>query len=583
MNQLLMASWTLLMCAPIGLADDGPSPDADETPSVVAGDRGREMDELLTGCAEWNFSGSVLVVRDDEVILRNGYGLANRENGTPNTPDTLFEIASVTKHFTAAAVLHLEEAGRLSTDDPIAKWLPAVPDEHAGVTIHHLLAHTSGFPRMGPTGRGHDASAALRDYLSGGRVNEPGAAFGYWNGGYALLAMIIERASGQSYQAYCRNHLFEPAGMRDTGFCQDSTFPERRVAHGYDEGRDVGVASAHSYGWEYRGMGGIVTSVADFERWDRALRAGRVLQLTEKLETPGASGYAGGGWVERTPRDTTQIMLGGNVTGFNSSVWRLPDDRALVVVLCNTPSNAFIVGMHLSRRLFDQPGMLAMPPKQMVPDEHALAALRGSYRSADGSILKLRPDAGAVRVAVEGQPAVQMLLYGDPTIPDGVQQTIDAAEALLRGVIDGDYARFRAAMADGIPDDWPDRFRGYWQSHVKNRGAIESVELIGALPTSRSPSSLKTMFRLRQAQGDTVVELLFDAGRLHVFELEAHGPAYEFRYVPTSRSTLETYRLVPGSPPVVELDQATGDLVVRGSRGAALAFTRRRDGSSPRR
>ena len=92
-------------------------------------------------------------------------------------------------------------------------------------------------------------------------------------------------------------------------------------------------------------MGGIVTSVADFERWDRGLRAGRVLRSTEKLQTPGAANYAGGGWVERTSRGTPMIMLGGNVRGFNSSVWQFPEDRALVVVLCNTPDNSFVVGI----------------------------------------------------------------------------------------------------------------------------------------------------------------------------------------------------------------------------------------------
>ncbi|MHC4080469.1 MAG: serine hydrolase domain-containing protein [Planctomycetota bacterium] len=582
MDQLLAASWTLVMGATIGLAHDDPPPGDGKTPVVVNGELGRELDELLAACAEWGYSGSVLVVRDDEVMLRNGYGLANREQRTPNTPDSLFELASVTKHFTAAAVLQLEESDRLSTDDPIARWLPGVPDEHAGVTIGHLLAHTSGFPRMGPSGSGEDAAAAARDYLAGGRVREPGAAFEYWNGGYALLAMIIERATGQSYQSYCREHLFEPAGMRDTGFCREP-FPEHLLAHGYEADYDVGAASAHSYGWEYRGMGGIVTSVADIERWDRALRAGRVLRSTGKLQTPGASGYAGGGWVERSSRGTTQITLAGNVAGFNVAAWRFPDEGSLVVVLCNTSGNAFPVGMHLSRRLFGQPGFLHMPPRQVALDEVELQALCGSYRSADGSSLVLRRDGGAVRVAAEGQAAVQLLLDGRARIPDAVRETIETAEVLLRDVIDGEYDRFRALMDEGIPEDWPDRFRSYWRSQVASRGDIESIELLGAVPTAMSPTSLKAMFRLRQERGETVVTLIFDAGRLHVFTPGAHGPAIEFRYVPTSPSTLQRYQLDPGSPPVIEADREAGELVLRGSGDAALTFARQEaEDSAPR-
>ena len=140
----------------------------DDTHPIVEGDLGRELDALLAGCAEWGFSGSVLVSRNDRVILRNGYGIADRAVAVPNASDTLFEIASVSKHFTCVASLHLEEAGRLSTSNSIRKWLPGVPEEHAGVTIDHLLTHTSGFPRMGPVGAGADADAALRDYLAGG-------------------------------------------------------------------------------------------------------------------------------------------------------------------------------------------------------------------------------------------------------------------------------------------------------------------------------------------------------------------------------------------------------------------------------
>jgi CubicO group peptidase (beta-lactamase class C family) len=565
------------MCATTGLAHDPPPPDDGETPVIVTSDLGRELDTFLAACAEWGFSGSVVVVRDDEVILRSGYGLANRESRTPNTPDTLFEIASVTKHFTAAAVLHVEESGRLSTDDSIARWIADVPEEHAGVTIGHLLAHTSGFPRMGPSGGGEDAAAAARDYLAGGRVREPGEAFEYWNGGYALLAMIIERATGQSYQSYCREHLFEPAGMDGTGFCQEP-FPDDLLTHGYEEGYDHGAASAHSYGWEYRGMGGIVMSVTDFERWDRALRDGRVLRSTKKLQTPGASGYAGGGWVEQSSRDTMQITLGGNVAGFNALAWRFPDERSLVVVLCNTSSSAFPVIMHLGRRLFDQPGFLRVPPKQVALDEVKLEALCGAYRAADGSSLVLRRDGGALHVAAEGQAAVQMLFDGRFEIPDAVRETIETAESLVRDVIDGEYDQFRALMAEGIPEDWPDRFRMGWWSQVASRGDIESIEFLGALPTAMSPSSLKTIFRLRQDQGETIVTLIFDGGRLHVFTPGPHGPVIEYRYVATSPSTLQRYWFGPGSPPAIEIDDVAGRLVLRGSGDAAITFARQDDG-----
>jgi CubicO group peptidase (beta-lactamase class C family)/erythromycin esterase-like protein len=545
--------------------DDGP-------PIIVQGELGRELDELLAACAEWGFSGSVVASRDDQVVLRNGYGLADRGRGVPNSPDTLFEIASVAKHFTAVAILHLEEAGRLSTNDPIRRWLPEVPEEHAAVTIEHLLAHTSGFPRMGPAGGGDDMVIALRDYVSGGRVREPGADFEYWNGGYAMLAMIIERASGVPFEIYTHQHLFTPAGMTSTGFCREGSLDADRLAHGYAEDLDVGSAAAHSFGWEYRGMGGIVTSVTDLDRWDRALRAGRILRSTAKLQKPSRWGYAGGGWIERTARGTPLIAMGGNVAGFNAAVWRMPEDPAFVAVLCNTPAHTFVVAQHLYRRLFDRPGSLAVPPEVADLDGAAIAAMCGSFRSADGSALHLHPDDGAVRVAAEGQPAVQMLMSGDPAPPAHIQGSIDRARWILQGIVADDYEPFRAAMADGIPEDWPRRFRAGWQSQIELAGDVESVELIGAKPTAMSPSSLKALFRLQHERGTSLLEILLDGGRMVICTPQTQLPLIEMRYVPTSPASLESHVIGPGARPSIAFNAELGTLELRGPGGATLEF-----------
>ncbi|MHC5114429.1 MAG: serine hydrolase domain-containing protein [Planctomycetota bacterium] len=573
MHQSAFRPIVTVLIALVGALAAGSGAWAMPAAGVVRGELGRELHELLSGCADWGFSGSVLVVRDDEVVLREGYGLADRAPATPNTADTLFEIASVTKHFTAVAVLKLEEAGRLSTADPIAKWLPAVPAEHAGVTIDHLLGHSSGFPRMGPTGAGADTEVALRDYLAGGRVRAPGAGFEYWNGGYALLAMIIERASGQTYQAYCHEQLFAPAGMKSTGFCGE-TFDDRRLSHGYQDGFDVGPASSHSYGWEYRGMGGIVTSVADLERWDRALRAGRVLKATAKMQTPGDTGYGGGGWVERSDRDTTVITHVGNVRGYECTLWRYPDERCLISVLCNTSHHAVMMSMHLNQRLFDLPGLLPPAPRRAEIDDAQAEALCGTYRAEDGSVVELRREGDRVLVMATGQPAIQMLMYGDPAIPDAVLVKVEAAEQILRSVIDGSGELIRVTMNPEIPADWPERLLAHWKATVGPRGAVTAVELVGAKPTSRSPSSVEVTFRLRQAAGETVVTLGIDMGRLQTFLTDAIFVPYTLRYAPTSPTTLASYELSPGRPPAIEVDVATGRLVIRGNADRSLAFER---------
>jgi len=269
------------------------------------------LDTYLQRCAAFGWSGSALVARGGEVILQKGYGLADRERGKLNTEHTLFEIASTTKPFTAAAILKLEEQGKLSTDDPIGKYLPGVPEECGKITIYHLLTHTSGMPRSAGGGSGPDLERAVAGYLRSGPVREPGEKCAYWNGGYALLAGIVEVVTGGTYMDYCRKHLFAPAGMTRTGFTGDTHLDSEAMAVGYSDDRPVRPAVGHpyrSYGWQYRGMGGIVTSVVDLYRWDRALRGDAVLAAAtrKKAFLPFLSNYACGWYVLATSAGSTR-------------------------------------------------------------------------------------------------------------------------------------------------------------------------------------------------------------------------------------------------------------------------------------
>jgi len=173
-----------------------------------------------------SFRGSVLLARGGEVILAKGYGLANLELEVPNTPETKFRLGSITKTFTAAAVLHLQEQGRLNVQDRISAYIPNAPDAWKNVTIHHLLTHTSGIPSYtdGPRyeehmrdkiGRPEEMLARFRDLPLEFR---PGEKFKYNNSGYFLLGLLIEQVSGEKYEDYLRRNIFEPLQMADTGY-----------------------------------------------------------------------------------------------------------------------------------------------------------------------------------------------------------------------------------------------------------------------------------------------------------------------------------------------------------------------------
>ena len=169
MLERMLAAWPLALSRALL-----PSPPLQDRAPVVAGKLGRELDAYLETCAVFGFSGCALVQQDGKLLLRKGYGLARPYLGTPNTPETLYDIASASKQVTAAAILLLESRGELSTDDSIADHLPGVPKEHREVTLYHLLTHTSGFRRGGPAGSGADLQAALTTYFEADRSGRAG-------------------------------------------------------------------------------------------------------------------------------------------------------------------------------------------------------------------------------------------------------------------------------------------------------------------------------------------------------------------------------------------------------------------------
>src|SRR5690606_9814662 len=197
-----------------------------------------------------------------------------------NDANTLFELASVTKQFTAAAILRLRMQGALQLDDPIAQHLPGVPDDCSRITIRHLLQPTSGIPATNDRGYGDDLGALLSLFLEGGPRHPPGTRFEYWNQGYALLAGIVQRTSGAAFTDFCRRELFAPAGLRTACFTGDAPPDGVSVAVGRSPRGAPRSALEHpygSYGYQYLGMGGAVANVWDLWRWDRALCSDAVL------------------------------------------------------------------------------------------------------------------------------------------------------------------------------------------------------------------------------------------------------------------------------------------------------------------
>jgi CubicO group peptidase (beta-lactamase class C family) len=391
-------------CLQFGIPGEARGQVLTEDRDYADGDVGRRIVEFVKRADSVGFSGAVLAATRGKVVAAVGVGGADLEGKVPITPSTLFEIGSATKQFTAAAVLRLVEQGKLKLDDSIALHLPAVPEDCRSITVQHLLQHTSGIPGTNSAGGGDVVEKVLPLFLRGGPRHPPGTHWEYWNQGYALVTEIIARAAETDFTAFCKDDLFAPAGMKATRFTGDDAPRGLTVAMGRSARGLPRSALDHpygSYGFQYRGMGGIVTNVWDLWRWDRALRGEQVLGADSKatLFRPGLNDYALGWFVRKDPSGRLVQSHGGSVRGFACELRRFPDEDGCLFVLCNRDDVSVIeVAQALESLLFGAPLARVEPPR--VLGAELARAIGGRYAEMNGTTLVVESDGQVTRAII---------------------------------------------------------------------------------------------------------------------------------------------------------------------------------------
>ncbi|PWK82735.1 serine hydrolase domain-containing protein [Fulvimonas soli] len=289
---------------------------------------------------------SLLVLKDGKPLVRRGYGLADLATHTPAAPDTDYRLASVSKQFTAAAVLLLAQDGRLHLDDPVRRWLPELPDTDDGITLAHLLSHTGGlidYEDLMPAEQVHP----LRDIdvlhlLANERRSyfPPGQGYRYSNGGYALLALVVERASGMPYPDFLRTRIFQPLGMAHTLAYVEGGPAVPHRAYGYTEIGGAWTRTDQSMTSAVLGDGGIYSSIDDLAQWDAARyddrlldAASRRLAFSPHAKVTGEPYRADYGYGWRLTGDTE--WHSGETVGFRNVIVRWPKQHLTVVLLSN--------------------------------------------------------------------------------------------------------------------------------------------------------------------------------------------------------------------------------------------------------
>ena len=314
-----------------------------------------KIDNYLSNGIANGFSGAILVIKEGELIINKGYGLANKDNKTLNNPNTIFDIGSNTKQFTSTAILKLVELGKLKLTDPLSKFFKNLPIEKQSITIHQLLTHTAGF--LDSLGRDF-SEISQKDFFeklfASNLLSEPGEKYSYSNTGYSILGRIIELASGQSYEAFLNGHLFTPAGMLQTGYLLPK-WDTKQMSHGYNrniietESTITRYQEAGDVNWHLKGNGGINSTQNDMLLWYKALKTNLILtpESFKKLTTPypytsspkSTSSYGYGWGIKNSKANTKRISHNGSNGAFSHSLIWYPEEDIFIVYSTNTNSS----------------------------------------------------------------------------------------------------------------------------------------------------------------------------------------------------------------------------------------------------
>jgi CubicO group peptidase (beta-lactamase class C family) len=358
------------------------------------------------------FMGSVLVAKDGKIIFSKSYGMADLEWSVPNSPTTRFNIASMTKQFTAASILLLEDRGKLKTDDLVKKYLPDAPASWDKITIYHLLTHTSGIPNDAAK---YEPGTPDKLVFNDRPLNsQPGEQWAYTNLGYIVLGYLLERISGQTYEEFVRENIFKPLSMNDSGLMSFVSILPRR-ASGYWPGSN-GIENADR-SFDTRigfSAGSLYSTTEDLFRWEEALFGGRVLSPASlrKMTTPFKSDYACGLYAKRV-NGHLMIEHDGNNIGFNSDMAYYPEERIAAIVLANL--NGTVTG-EMTRALaavaHGETPPIPSVHKEISLSKEVLARYAGTYQFPHYS-LKMTPEGNHLLVEFDNGGSLSVFPESD--------------------------------------------------------------------------------------------------------------------------------------------------------------------------
>jgi len=481
------------------------------------------MEEVVQSyLSEKKFMGCVLVVRGKNVLLNKGYGFANLEWDTPNSPSAKFRLGSITKQFTAASILLLEERGKLKVDDAVKKYMPDAPATWDKITIFNLLTHTSGIPSF--TGFPEYVSQepfSTTPELLVARFRDkpldfqPGEKMSYSNSGYVLLGYLIEKISGQSYEKFVQENIFTPLGMKDSGYDSNSAIILHRAA-GYTSGPNGPINAGFINMTVPLSAGALYSTTEDLLRWEQGLFGGKVLSPSslQKMTTPFKNDYAFGLQVH-TVNGRKLIDHGGGIEGFNTMLAYYPEEKLTVIVLGNLNGSA-------PQEIASKLAAVVHGEKVVMPSEHKEVTVNpklfngyiGRYELAPDFVLTITREDDHLFAQATGQQKFQVFPESDR---DYFLRVIDAQ---ITFVTDGNDRASELILHQGGRDQHAKRIEGEPPPAKEHREVtVDPKVFVGYIGSYRlAPNFILTITR----EDDHLFEQATGQPRLQIYPESDH-------------------------------------------------------------
>ncbi|MGB8190349.1 MAG: serine hydrolase [Chitinophagaceae bacterium] len=386
------------------------------TGSVSAQELSAKLEEYMQARVKQNkFNGVVLVAKDGKVLLHKGYGWRDAQKRIPHDEQSIFQIGSITKQFTATIVLYLQERGKLNVQDKLSKYIPDYPQGDK-IAIHHLLTHTSGIFNytnnssfMNTEVTKPIAIEKLVDVFRDKPLDfEPGSKFSYSNSGYILLGYIIQKVSGKSYEQMVREVIFHPLQMQQSGFDFTALNSAGKSIGYLALNTDTVVSRIVDSSVSYA-AGAIYSTAGDLYKWHKGLYTEKTIKQSSFVQayTPFKNKY-GYGWGIDTLNGKRVISHNGGIFGFVSDMWRVPADSACIIILSNRPDELNVITRNLFAIIYNQPYEIPRERKIIEVPESTLQQYVGEYELSPTFKVSVTLENGKLRTQATNQQKIDL-------------------------------------------------------------------------------------------------------------------------------------------------------------------------------